>query len=194
MENKKIIILIGIIAILVVAGVIVYSWYNSQYDENLSKANGYQTIALKSINKDINQVMKETSIDRDVLKAKLPAMKNALNEAITANDNITFYLSNAKKYAKNDVEKEFIDLLLKNNEVNIKVNSYQKERLAIIEKYVKGDISFSDAGTQLIDLNNKSQIIEAESQKVNNKIVKLLAENPSFKQHLVDLGVNNFVA
>ena len=194
MENKKIIILIGIFAILVISGVVIYSWYNVQYDENLSKANGYQTIALKTINQDINNVMKETIIDRDILKSKLPAMKNALNESINANSNITFYLNEAKKYVRNDVEKEFVDLLLKNNEVNNKVNDYQKERLDIIEKYVNGDISFNDAGTQLIELNNKSQIIETESQKVNNEIIKLLAENPSFKQHLVDLGVNNFVA
>lgn len=187
--NKKIIGIIIIVAILAISA-IAYTWYNAQFDENLTKASGYQTLALKNINEDINDVMKETSLDRDTLKAKLPGIKNALNESISANENITTYLNNAKNFAKNDVEKEYIDLLLKKNELNKKINEYQQKRFSVIEKYVNGDLSLSESNNQLIEINNDNEHISIEAEDVNNKIIKLLTENPDFKKHLKSLNLD----
>lgn len=188
MDKKKIILIVIVITIIAVIAAIAYSnWYNAQFDENLKKASGYQDIALKAMNDDFKRDGTD-KIDsfttKDQIKSMIPSLRNYLNEYDEANKEVKKYLNEAKKYAKNDVEKEYIDLLLKKAEYNDKSAENYPFVLDSLEQYASGNISASEFMSKINALNEKSLNISSKQQEINNDIQKLLTENPDFKRHL----------
>lgn len=165
-----------------------YQWYNDQYDENLLKASDYQILAL-SVNEDINDELSKIYGIND-LKIKLPGLKRALSESEAANENITIYLNNAKQHAKNDIEKEYINLLLEKNELNNYVNKEKRERFLVMEKETDGNKSFFESLKQSNQIVDKYVPYGSDIEDVNNRIIKLLTEKPDFKKHLMNIGID----
>lgn len=193
MQNKKIIIiLIAILATIAVVSVIGYSWYNGEFDDNIKKASGYQKISLKTMNDDFANewhiINPFTNVE--LLKNKVPALQNYLDEFKDSVKNTEIYLNNAKKSAKNDAEKEYIGLLLKKNEGNKDLIKTKQERLNALKEYTNGEISFSEFSAKLLDIDKREINIGSNARTVNNNISRLLIDNPGLKQHLIELDVD----
>lgn len=192
--NKKLIIILVII-IAIVAGVVGYFWYNSQFDENLQKASGYQKLSLKIFNNDYlpgYDKINYAYMNIELLKTEIPKLQKYLDEAKDLTDNIQRYLLHAKNFAKNDAEKDYINLLLEKNENNKKLDNYNQEILNAFKDYLNGKITVNE-GYQLTSNITKKYDLERltdNGDRINNDINKLLAENPDFKRHLIDLDID----
>ena len=191
MNKKVLVIIVAVIAIIGISSVAGYLWYNAQFDDNLVKASGYQKLGLKSINDDFTsewQQIDQYINNKEVLKSKVNALQKYLDEDNEARKNMENSLNAAKNFAKNDVEKEYIDLLLKKNKLNKDVNDNKQKMVDSLKDYSEGKITYSELYNKIMNLYTFD--ISSEHQDVNNKIMKLLINNPEFKQHLKDLDVD----
>ncbi|MDR0911053.1 MAG: hypothetical protein LBM96_00445 [Methanobrevibacter sp.] len=196
--DKKHIILLGIIAVIIIVGASTFLvWYNSQFDENLIKASGYQEISLKASNDDFhnefNLKITDYSLiyDKNGVKSSIYSLKEYSDESESANKNVKKYLIEAKKYAKNDIEKNYVDLLINKSDVNTESFKTMSKLIDIIGQYVYDEISLSEFSQKLFKLNNESSKIQSQQQKINNDIKKLLVEHPEFKLHIQSLNLDS---
>ena len=191
MEKKTTIIIIAIVAIIAIAGAVGYLWYNAQYDDNIVKASAYQKIALEAINNDFEEIWEINGFTEiDIIKKKITTIQKDLDEYSEAIQKVDLYLNNAKKYAKNDVEKEYIDLLLKKNEGDKKASKASQTYLNTLTEYVNGKIGLLELNNKTLEFQNKSSSTDSDDIDTGSEISALLGDNPDFKQHLKSLNLD----
>ena len=189
MGKKAKIIIIAVVAVIAIA--VAYFWYNSQYDDNLVKAYGYEKIGLESINNDFKElwgVNRFTGID--IIKKNVSNIQKDIDEYNKTIQKVDFYLNKAKKYGKTDAEREYIDLLLKKNEANKKSIKNCQAYLNVLTEYVNWEIGVVELDNKTLEFQNKCINIDSENIDNGNEIIALLNNNPDFKQHLKSLNLN----
>lgn len=212
MKNIKIILIIFVIAI-GATDIVIYNLYPnldffSQQDNgssqntienqklfvaSLQNASKYEGIWYESINDGVIKKINSNLYSSSSLKKNLPEIKASLNESRDANENILKYLKNAKKYATNDLENQYVELLIQKVTIDKKIYDSNVKMIKEYEKFANRKLSpaklkvkMREAKQDLIYKNASNQ----DKADINNKILNLLKNNPDFQKKLESMSIN----
>lgn len=194
--NKKIKILIAIvlIAVIGVAGYFAYTSYASaEFDKNLKEAYGYYEARLDLFD-EIDDITENKYFvyynDKNSADSTERIIKK-IDKVIDLIDKEINSLEKAKKFTQNPIEKDYIELLLKN-----KKNS--KEGIKKLKEWYIINLDFTKGNIQLDTTKNKQKKIENDMKDIDNlndkgfdNIREFLIKNPELKDKLKNLGFEN---
>ncbi len=185
--DKKFIILIGAVIIIIIAAIgsiIAMGIYNDgQADINLKNAYG-ESIIIGSDIKELNKLINDYSDEGIGEALKLN------NNVLKANKKEKEYLENAIDFTSDDGEKEYINILLEQNEL-------EKEMTKNEIMVLNANKQFNDGKISSNDYNNKYNSYIAKFNKYSKTLAKnykeiksLLKDNPKLDQKLESIGIN----
>ena len=185
--NKKMII--GIIAVILVALIIAIPQYES-YQSTLLSENFNKTLQNASaveteIASTTNQINQQNSTDADTLI-------HTINNQITPKySEELLRLNETKTNTNNDTEKQYIDLQMKRVQLESKNLNATVTLLNALSQYVKGEKTALDAQNTINQASSDNAQSSTELNQVYNDIKTFLDQNPDLNKKLHDLTLHS---
>lgn len=185
--NKKMII--GIIAVILVALIIAIPQYES-YQSTLLSENFNKTLQNASaveaeIASTTNQINQQNSTDADTLI-------HTINNQITPKySEELLRLNETKTNTNNDTEKQYIDLQMKRVQLESKNLNATVTLLNALSQYVKGEKTALDAQNTINQASTDNAQSSKELNQVYNDIKIFLDQNPDLNKKLHDLNLDS---
>lgn len=190
-KNKKIII-IAIIVIIVVAIGAYFLTSSLRFDAKLKEASAYSDERWENMKSayDISFMINDLS-QSSVNVEKTEQMKDYFEKAGILLEKEFDTLEAAKAEASTDLEKEYINLLLKRKDTQIKIQEYNEERATLLNQYFKKEISLSEYASKMTAINKKYDETDKPSATIKKSIKKFLDSNPEFKIRMQKLNLTS---
>lgn len=188
-EKSKILILIGIVVVIAILAATVFTSFGNddEFDENLENAYSSYTNMSSKIEK-----YNHDQPDTDYLKmANVKKYLKTLKDIEKANNNTRNYLKICLESANDDVEKEYINLLINQTDLINNLIQFDIDCLKFKEKYINGKISVYAHNNEMKKIEKKYNATFEKIEKNSKAIGDLLAKNPDFEKRInnLDIGI-----
>lgn len=164
-----------------------------QFAASLQNASKYEGIWYESMNDGVVNKINRNLHSSSSLKKNLPEIKASLNKSGDANENTLKYLNNAKKYASNDVEKQYTNLLIQKANIDKKIYESNVKMIKEYEKFANRKLTPSKLRAKMKEAKQDLYNNNATNQDkaiINTKILNLLKNNPDFQKKLENMNIN----
>ncbi|MCL2157648.1 MAG: hypothetical protein FWH54_06470 [Methanobrevibacter sp.] len=210
MKNLKIILIICVIAI-GATDIILYNWdinlfplddngnsaismdNQELFAANLKNASNFEKICYENLNNGVISKINRNIQSPTKLKENLSEIKSSLATASDANENSLKYLNECKKYTTNDIEKQYIDLLIQKANIDKKVLDSYLNMMSEYEKFANKKLDSHELSVKMSNAKDdliKNHAIDQDKTAIDLKIATLLKNNPDLKTKLEKMDLN----
>jgi len=188
-EKRKIFFLaiISIVFLTIASGTFFYinSMNNEQFEGNLEKAYSSYTNLSSKIEKNNHDQQSADYFKMTNVKKGL----KSLNDIKKTNNETKNYLNDCLKSANDDVEKEYINLLINQTDLIGNLIDVDIRSLKFKEDYLNGKIGVTAHNNEMNKMKNKINSTFKKVDENSKHISNFLAENPDFEDRLNNLDI-----
>ncbi|MDR2966737.1 MAG: hypothetical protein LBU74_02170 [Methanobacteriaceae archaeon] len=166
---------------------------NQKFVESLKNASKYEEIWQESMDKGVIIKIVSKLRSPSSLNKSMPEIKSSLAKSKDANENTLKYLNNSKKFATNDIEKQYIDLLIQKANINKKIYDSYAKMIIEYEKFANKKLSAAELSKKMTDAKQdliENNAIDVDKTAINTKILILLKKNPDLQKKLEGMNIN----